>query len=148
MRIKLISLLLLGIIFSKLCFADESSSQIGRYLTLSNKPKFSQIELLSQIIQVRFPQNIQTINTAMNYILRFSGYELASQNNMGNEIKIMLNKPLPIVDRELGPMSIKDGLLVLAGPAFYLIEDPVNRLVIFRIKPNFQKLNSILKEKH
>jgi conjugative transfer region protein (TIGR03748 family) len=139
MKRRLIAMILLGMFLSKTCLADGNVTQIGRYLTVSNKPKISQIDLLSQTVQVRFPQNIQSIGDAMNYLLRFSGYSLASPAHTNSALKITLSKPLPIIDRELGPVSLKEGLVTLSGPAFYLVENPVNRIVDFELKPTYKK---------
>jgi type IV pili sensor histidine kinase/response regulator len=121
-------------------FASTSNTQIGRYLTVENKPSLSQMDLLSQTIQVRFPQNIQTVGDAMNYVLRLSGYSLIPSDHMSHALKITLTKPLPAIDRDFGPMPLKDALITLAGPAFYLVQDPLNRLVNFKIKPQYMRL--------
>lgn len=120
----------------------NETTQIGRYLSIPNKPNKSQLNLLSQTIQVRFPQSVQTVGEAMNYLLRFSGYSLVDNTKMSQELKIIISKPLPIVDRELGPVSLKDGLATLMGPAFYLIQDPINRIVDFRLKTPYAKIFS------
>jgi conjugative transfer region protein (TIGR03748 family) len=119
--------------------AKSSSTDIGRYMTVIDKPKNAQINLLSQTIEVRFPLDVQNIGEAMNYLLRLSGYSLTDQNKMNCALKETLKKPLPAVDRDFGPMSLKDGLTTLAGPAFILIQDTLNRTVDFRVKPAFIK---------
>ncbi len=139
MRRRLIAIVLLSVLFSKTCLADNEITQVSRYQTVSNKPKFSQTNLLSQSIQVRFTQNIQTVGNAMNYLLRFSGYSLVPESQMSSALRITLSKPLPIIDRELGPMSLRDGLITLSGPAFYLTQNPVSRVVDFALKPEYQK---------
>lgn len=129
-------------------FADEDKdTQIGRYLTVGDKPKTSQVDLLSQIIQVRFPQKIQTLGDAMDYVLRLSGYSLVPISNQSSALKTTLTKPLPAIDRDFGPMPLKDGLSTLAGPAFYLVQDPINRMVDFRLKPQFAQIYSTKSDK-
>src|SRR5437016_1484115 len=78
-------------------------TQVGRYLTVFNKSTIPQVDLLSQIVQVHFPQNIQTVGDAMNYLLQWSGYSLVIEANRSKALKIILAKPLPLIDRELGP---------------------------------------------
>jgi len=121
-------------------FASTSNTPIGRYMTVENKPSLSQMDLLSQTIQVRFPQNIQTVGNAMNYVLRLSGYSLIPPDHMSHALKITLTKPLPAIDRDFGPMPLKDALITLAGPAFYLVQDPLNRMVNFKIKPQYSRI--------
>jgi type IV pili sensor histidine kinase/response regulator len=133
------SMILLGMLLHQACFADDNVTQIHRYMTIENKPKFSQINLLSQLIQVHFTRNIQTVGDAMNYILKFSGYSLIPKAEHNEALKIILNKPLPIVDRELGPVPLNDALTTLVGPAFSLTQNPINRTVNFVVKPEYQK---------
>lgn len=121
-------------------FEDDYATQVGRYVTVENKPKASQTDLLAQTIQVRFPQAVQTVGDAMSYVLRLSGYSLTPTNRMSQPLKTLLSKTLPAVDRDFGPMSLKDALSTLAGPAFYLVQDPLNRLVDFRVKRQFLQL--------
>lgn len=127
--------------------ADDSMTQFGRYLTTINKPTQAQTDLLSQTMQVRFPQTVQTIGDAMNYLLKFSGYSLIAEKNRSAELKNTLSKPLPTVDRDFGPMSLKDGLITLIGPAFSLAHDPLNRTINFDLKPQFKSDKKIW-EKH
>jgi type IV pili sensor histidine kinase/response regulator len=138
MKQKLIAILLFGMVLDKICLA-ENVTPIGRYRTVAHGLSFSQTHLLSQSIQVRFPQNGQTVGDAVNYLLQLSGYTLLPTSEQSPALKILLNHPLPRVDRELGPMRLRDALLTLSGPAFYLSEDPVNRRIDFRLKPGYQK---------
>ncbi len=147
MKRRLIVMLLLSIVFVKTCLADNNVTQVGRYITISNQTKLSQTNLLSQLVQVRFTRNIQTIGEAMNYLLRFSGYSLVPEPKMNSALKITLKKPLPIIDRELGPITLSNGLKTLVGPAFYMTQDPVNRIVDFKLKPEYKKFIKNINER-
>jgi conjugative transfer region protein (TIGR03748 family) len=136
MKLKKLFMIFWVILMSQECFA-ENDSQVGRYLTVTNQPQYAQIYVLSQIIQLRFPVNVKTVGDAMSYLLQFSGYSLIPSENMDSAFKITLSKPLPLIDRNLGPITLKDGLITLAGTAFYLIHDPVNRTVNFKLKPKY-----------
>lgn len=132
---KKISILLLILSVSNITLASDTNT-VGRYLSVSNKPLHEQQDLLSQIFQVHFPKEVQTIGDAMQYLLRYSGYSLVAETNQSAALKNTLKKPLPLVDRNFGPMSLKDGLSTLAGPAFILMQDPLNREVNFKLKSN------------
>jgi conjugative transfer region protein (TIGR03748 family) len=134
----IILILLVEFIFSN-AFAADNVESVGRYLTISNKPLPQQRDLLSQTIQMRFPPNVKTVGDAVNHILRYSGYSLIAANQRSTDLKNTLQKPLPLVDRGFGPMTLRDALTTLIGPAFALAEDPLNREVDFRLKPNFSK---------
>lgn len=107
---------------------------IGRYLTVSLKPNPQQVDLLSQTIQMHFPPSIQTVNDAMREVLQYSGYSLVPETHMNAAFKNTLLKPLPLVDRNLGPMTLQSALKVLAGPSFTLKTDSLNRTVNFVVK--------------
>jgi type IV pili sensor histidine kinase/response regulator len=117
--------------------AYAESTQLGRYLTVDNKPRVAQVDLLSQAFQVRFPASVQTIGDAMEYLLKQSGYSLVPEAKRSSELKIALSKPLPAVDRDFGPMKLKDGLATLAGPVFVLVNDPLNRMISFEISSRY-----------
>lgn len=123
-----------------LAYADNNT-EIGRYITVENKPTVSQTDLLLQTVRTRFSQYEQTVGDAINHVLRLSGYSLVPQNQMSNALKNTLTKPLPASDRgNFGPMSLKDALTTLAGPAFYLVQDPLNRMVDFKVKPQYASI--------
>ncbi len=124
------------IVVTSSAFAQTGNMTVGRYLSVDNKPSSAQVNLLSQIFQVRFPEEVQTIGDAMNYLLRYSGYSLVDDARQSVAMKNTLRKPLPLVDRNFGPMSLKDGLITLAGPAFTLMQDPLNREINFKLKPD------------
>jgi type IV pili sensor histidine kinase/response regulator len=126
-------------------FAKDGSESIGRHIHTSHKAlssHSSQRDLLSQTIQIRFPKNINTVGAAIAYLLRDSGYSLVSENKISSSLKNTLQKPLPVVDRVLGSIPLREALVLLVGPAFTLAEDPLNREVDFHVKPNFSKKTS------
>jgi conjugative transfer region protein (TIGR03748 family) len=132
--------ILLTIGLSPSAFADPNATQIGRYLDVPNSPLSSQANLLNQTFQVRFPTSVKTIGDAMRYLLRFSGYSLVAENSLMPETKHLLNLPLPQTDRMLGPLTLQQGLLTLAGQPFGLLIDPVHRLISFRLLPRYQSI--------
>jgi len=136
---KIITFTLAGICVFSSALAAESSENIGRYITVLQKPLSAQRDLLSQTIQIRFPNQINTVGAAITHLLRYSGYSLVAKNQTSPALKNTLQKSLPLVDRELGPITLRDALITLAGPAFTLAEDPLNREVNFHLKPAFSK---------
>jgi conjugative transfer region protein (TIGR03748 family) len=131
---------LLTTVFMQPTFAEQNATHIGRYLDVPNAPLSSQANLLNQTFQVRFPTSVITIDDAMRYLLRFSGYSLVAENSLMPETKHLLNLPLPQTDRMLGPLTLQQGLLTLAGQPFGLLVDPVHRLISFRLLPRYQSI--------
>ncbi|WP_133130225.1 hypothetical protein [Legionella yabuuchiae] len=110
-------------------------TQVSRYATVRNKPLPAQVNPLKSIQQIHFPSSIQTISDAVHHWLTYSGYHLASQDKQSSGLKKILKQPLPQVDRNLGPLSIEDGLTVLVGQhLFSLRHDDLLREVNFTLK--------------
>ncbi len=105
--------------------------QVGRYSTLAASPTEAQAELLATTMTVRFPDRIRVVGEAVRYLLQRSGYRLANDESTGPDTTALFMLPLPAVHRTLGPMTLREALETLAGPAFHLVEDPVHRLVTF-----------------
>ncbi|ASQ47015.1 PFGI-1 class ICE element type IV pilus protein PilL2 [Legionella clemsonensis] len=110
-------------------------TQVNRYATVANKPLAAQIDPLLAIQQVHFPQEVQTIGQAVEWWLRFSGFSLVSKEKQPESLQTVMHQALPQIDRNLGPLTVKDGLEVLVGQqSFTLIEDPLLRQVNFKLK--------------
>jgi conjugative transfer region protein (TIGR03748 family) len=126
------------IVMVPLSFAQ--STTVDRYLVITNKPLPAQADLLQQTFQVRFPHHVQTILEAVNYLLRFSGYQLVNSHQLPIEARIVLSKPLPEIDRKFGPLSLREGLLMLVGEPFDLLVDPIHREIAFQLKKDYPSL--------
>ncbi len=105
--------------------------QVGRYSLFSATPTEAQTELLATTVTVRFPKRIQTLGEAIRYLLQRSGYRLAAAGSIAPDTVALFTLPLPAVHRTLGPVTLKDALEMLAGPAFQLVQDPIHRLITF-----------------
>ncbi|MCG7890205.1 MAG: pili assembly chaperone [Candidatus Thiodiazotropha endolucinida] len=105
--------------------------QVGRYSLFAATPTEAQSELLAAAMTVRIPERIQTVGEAVRYLLHRSGYRLAAPESIGPDTVALFALPLPAVHRSLGPMTLKEALETLAGPAFHLVQDPVHRLITF-----------------
>ena len=112
---------------------QASEIQVGRYTLQSTAPTEAQVDLLAATLNIRFPDHIQTIGEAVDYLLQRSGYRLADPTAIDPAAQALLALPLPTVHRHLGPMPLHQALETLAGPAFRLIQDPVHRLVSFKL---------------
>jgi len=100
--------------------------QVGRYSLLAATPTEAQAELLATTVNVWLPVRIQTVGEAARYLLQRSGYRLAALESVGPDTVALFALPLPAVHRHLGPMTLRDALETLAGPAFHLVQDPVH----------------------
>ncbi|MCK9609220.1 MAG: hypothetical protein M0R33_22520 [Methylomonas sp.] len=103
--------------------------QAGRYSAVTATPLQAQRYPLDVIIDVTIPEACISIEQAIRFLLRRSGYELDAP--VQAEVVELLTKPLPAVHRKLGPMPLKDALTLLVTPCFVLQDEPIKRLIRF-----------------
>ena len=116
----------------------DGAIRIGRYLSRQPVATTAQhYPLMATVTSLRFPKRIATVETAMDYVLRDTGYQLTNAWRPP-AVKSMLHARLPNNQRELGTIVITEALQTLAGPAFDLTIDPVHRLVGFTLKPQYE----------
>ena len=106
---------------------EAAEMQVGRYSVLRTLPTAEQLDPLAARVTVRFPESVQTIGQAVRHLLQDSGYRLAGSSP--GVSAILLELPLPGVQRSLGPVALRQALAVLGGPAFRLVQDPLHRCV-------------------
>ena len=101
----------------------------GRYTLVSTEPTTEQRDLLAQIIEVNIPSSLSpSVQDALQYVLQRSGYSLCPDTAT---VKVLFTRPLPAAHYRLGPIPLRRALQVLAGPAWQLTTDEVNRSVCF-----------------
>jgi conjugative transfer region protein (TIGR03748 family) len=108
-----------------------SEVHVGRYSLLSATPTAAQTDLMATPVTVQFPERIQSVGEAVHYLLQRSGYRLVNAEALELEAMALMSLPLPAVHRNLGPLSLQQALQTLAGPTFWLVQDPVHRLIAF-----------------
>jgi len=115
----------------------SSGTQISRYVTEKDTPTNAEINPLAAVSTFVFQASVVTVGDAVNQVLVTSGYQLAPHLN--HTVKATLQQPLPITDRQLGPMPIQSALEVLMGEEVYQLEqDPLHRLVSFKVRPSIK----------
>jgi len=101
----------------------------GRYTLVELAPMAAQRDLLLQTIDVSMPEDARaTVGDGMRHVLKRSGYGLCQTAHAVIELYSL---PLPAAHLHLGPMSLRDALLILAGPAWELRVDNRARQVCF-----------------
>jgi type IV pili sensor histidine kinase/response regulator len=113
--------------------ASANDWQVGRYQSVRLQPTDQQTDLLSNIVQLELPEDVQTIGQAIAQLLEGSGYRLLSAKLAEPYRTVLFAMPLPEVQRRLGPISLRQALQLLSGPAFKTVIDPSYRLVSFEL---------------
>ncbi|EIB3185971.1 TcpQ domain-containing protein [Salmonella enterica] len=105
----------------------------GRYTLVSVRSADAQREPLNQLIDITMPVSlVSSVGDGFRYLLFQSGYSLCGR--YGAEFAELLNRPLPAVQRRLGPVRLSEALQVVAGPAWRMTVDEVNREVCFVLR--------------
>ncbi|RML94517.1 DEAD/DEAH box helicase [Pseudomonas savastanoi pv. glycinea] len=96
---------------------QEPMVRYGRYALVNTAPEAEQRDLMAQIIDVSIPPNMHpSVQDAMQYVLSRSGYALCPPTT--DHVNILFTRPLSSAQYKLGPMSLRNTLQVLAGPAW------------------------------
>lgn len=83
---------------------------------------------MRQVIEVAIPPSFDaTVGQALQHLLLRTGYRLCD----APEAAPLFALPLPASHLHLGPLPLRDALVVLAGPAWQLAVDDVARTVCF-----------------
>lgn len=137
-NLSLISLFSLAVVSSH----AANVTQVNRYATVDNKPLPAQVNLLLAVQHIHFPQEIKTVGQAIEYWLRYSGLRLAEQGKQSASLQTLMHQPLPQIHRHLGPLTVKDGLEVLATKdVFSLTHDPLLREINFKFRNTPAQVN-------
>lgn len=108
---------------------NQPELRSGRYTLVSIEPTTKQQDLLAQIIEVTIPSNLSpSVQDALHHVLQRSGYSLCPASPA---VQVLFTRPLPAAHYRLGPITLRNALQVLAGPAWPLTVDEVNRSVCF-----------------
>ncbi|MCO6055784.1 PilL N-terminal domain-containing protein [Pseudomonas sp. MOB-449] len=100
----------------------------GRYTLVELAPTAAQQDLLLQVVDVSIPDTLNaSVGDALRHVLRRSGYQLCS----GRETDALNTLPLPAAHYQLGPVPLREALLLLVGPTRTLQVDHVTRRVCF-----------------
>lgn len=111
-----------------------------RYTLVNVGASEDQRLVLNQIIDISIPSNmITTVSGGMNHLLKQSGFALCQDNLLQ---QTLFNKPLPLIQYKLGPIRLGDALQIMAGPAFQLTIDNVERNVCFQISEGYSIKNA------
>ncbi len=136
------SLLMASLTFISAISPADGIYRVGRYTAIDPVATAQQSDVLSVVVTVNFTDQVSTVGDAIRHLLNRSGYRLASLHASDPALPILLKSPLPLVHRRLGPVKIDNALETLAGPAWDLVVDPVNRLISFELLEPYRNLST------
>lgn len=128
------ALIVASLLASGICSADvieidgEHYVRTDRYTLVSIDTKPEQMSPLLSVVDIQFSNNIRTIGGALTELLEGSGYRWKSTEQ---DNQVLGQLPLPVVVRQIGPVRLRDALVTIAGSAWHLNVDELNRAVWF-----------------
>lgn len=132
MRIRLFQFVLfLPFVLVPTVFAGAPTTddelRLDRYTLQKQSARPEQIDLLSVLVETEFPSPVDSVGSAIDYLLDRSGYRRIAIEESAASMEL----PLPEVHRKIGPLSLRDAMTTLAGPALELRENIEERVVWF-----------------
>jgi type IV pili sensor histidine kinase/response regulator len=109
----------------------KTVTQIDRYSIVVVAPTAGQRDLLAETAAISIPNDIENLGDAVRWLLRDSGYRLADDRVLSDEVHAMLTLPLPATHRQFEAMPLRVVVELIVGPAFHIVQDPVHRLLAF-----------------
>ncbi len=101
----------------------------GRYTLIELIADAPQRDLMQQIVEVSFPPPVgATVGEALRYLLMRTGYQLCDSSPANETLD---SWPLPAAHLHLGPLTLRQTLEVIVGPAWTLQVDESTRRVCF-----------------
>lgn len=101
----------------------------NRYTLVELAPTAAQRDLLLQTVDASIPGDVHaTVGDGLRHVLKRSGYQLCKKTHPVADLYVL---PLPAAHLHLGPMTLRDALLTLAGPAWELHSDDGKRQICF-----------------
>lgn len=104
-----------------------------RYTQSSIKPRADQLSPLDTLVNFAFGDEVKTVGSAVREMLEGSGYAWSAPVGEVDDSRLD-QLPLPVINRDIGPVRLRDGLSTMAGIAWQLNVDELNRTVWFSIK--------------
>jgi conjugative transfer region protein (TIGR03748 family) len=111
--------------------ANFDAVQTDRYTSVSLEPLPEQVSPILAVVNIQFSDNVKTVGDAIFELLAGSGYrwDISSAENHR-----LMDLPLPMVSRELGPIRLRDALSALAGQSWELKVDELTRTIHFNVR--------------
>lgn len=108
-----------------------------RYLLVGSSPQEGQKYLLEQLVNVNVSTGSgkkksynATVRQGLNTALAHTGFTLCHVAQ--SEVTTLFSLQLPKIHYEFGPVKLREALQMLAGPAYDLTVNDINRTVCFK----------------
>lgn len=108
---------------------NEHFVTTDRYTQTSIKPRTDQLMPLDALVNFAFGDEVKTVGAAVLEMLEGSGYRWSAPFSTGDAL--LHDLALPVVNRDIGPIRLREALTTVAGPAWRLRVDDLHRVIWF-----------------
>ncbi|MCD9554436.1 hypothetical protein GLP31_18375 [Photobacterium carnosum] len=127
---------------------DRLPQYVENGLTLINvDASAEQKDPLLTVTTITFPQNVSTVGQALNYVLLRTGYTLIAPSQLTASANRLMQLPLPLVQRSVSQVTVRNLIDTLIGDGFDYRVDPVMRTVKIICPADLVGIEPIHKEK-
>ena len=112
--------------------SHDRQLQVDRYTGYKTNATIEESNPLLVITQINFPSNIKTVHEAIDHALQRSGYRMDWRQS-AEAYDIFSELEIPRVHKKLNLMTLKDAVATLAGEAWQLLVDSVNRKLVIQL---------------
>ncbi len=124
------------IVVAETYFIGQSSHdrrlQVDRYTGYKTNAALEEVNPLLVLTQINFPSAVKTVQEAIDHALQRSGYRVDWRQS-AEAYNIFSGLDIPAVHRRLNLMTLKDAIATLAGEAWQLLVDSVNRKLVIQL---------------
>lgn len=127
---------------------DRLPQYVENGLTLINVDAPTELkDPLMTVTSIVFPQSVTTVGQALNYSLLRTGYTLIAPSRLTPSASRLMQLPLPLVQRDIKQVTVRNLIDTLIGDGFDYRVDPVLRTVKIICPADLVPLEPIHKEK-
>lgn len=95
-------------------------------------PRWNYIDPLTVYMRTVWPEEIQSVRQAVDYLLEPTGYRLVTRYPAPRDAGLLVDKPIPPIAKVHRTMPVLDALQMLVGLENYVVVDHVHHLVSFQ----------------
>jgi FimV-like protein len=112
---------------------SDNLLKTSRYSFLDLSPQPDETDILSVVIEIEFPKEIQKVGDALAFLLQNSGYSLEDPELSGHKQYVLYNFDLPEAHRKIGPITLWDALAVIGNDGFLPGSNPLLRTIRYEL---------------
>ncbi len=104
----------------------------GNIAANAKDPRWNYVDPLTVYMRTVWPEDVQTVRQAVDYLLEPTGYRLVTRYPAPREAALLVDKPIPPIAKVHRTMPVLDALQMLVGLDHSVVVDHAHHLVSFQ----------------